>query len=490
MKVNLGKIKSLLFENTSLKQTVLKNTFWLTAGTTVSRLIRAVLIIYAARVLGTEGYGIVSYALSLAAFFGILTDIGLSPLLTRETIKNPDKVSAYLSTTFFLKLVFTALATILMIAIYPLVSRAVDIGPLLPFVVLLLIFDNLRTFGFSITRARNKMEWEAGLGIATDVFITALGIISLLVAPHPKELAEAYTAGTIIGFCLVFFILRKQFKGILTNFDRKLVKPIITKAWPFAIIGLLGGFMINIDTVIIGIFRSAGEIGLYAAAQRPVQLLYLFPSLFAASVFPIFSRLVHENRHEAAKKVIETSITAVIAVALPITIGGIIAGQPLVGLIFGPEYLDATLTFQLLLITTLLVFPGTVIGNLIFAYDKQKIFILSTSVGALANTGLDLIFIPIYGIAGSAVATIIAQILVNIINWTYLKKIQPFSIWPHLSRTILATVLMGAATFSLLLLGLNIVLNVLVSGLIFAGVLYATKEPILGHLGVRRSILG
>ncbi len=484
MKVNVEKLKSFLFKNSSLKQTVIKNTFWLTAGTAVSKIIRAVLIIYSARILGTEGYGVISYALSLAAFFGIFTDIGLSSLLTRESAKNPEKLSAYLSTTFFLKIVMLAITVAVMLFASPYFTTIAAARALVPIMALLLTFDTLRTFGFSITRAQSKMEWEAGLSFATDIFITVLGLLALVIAPHPQNLAYAYTVGTGLGFILVFFVLRHEFRGLFSNFDKTLLKPIITKAWPFAIMGLLGGFMINTDTIIIGIFRSANELGLYAAAQRPIQLLYLFPALFATSLFPIASKLVNEENHAAVKRVIEKSVTAILAIALPITVGGIIIGQPLVNLLFGAEYQGATLTFQLLLITLLLVFPGTVIGNFIFTYDKQKVFIISTGIGATMNVVLDLLLIPHYGIAGSAVATIISQIFVNGINWRYLKRLNNFTTLRHLMKIVAATAVMGIATYFLLALGINIFIILVAAAIIFGGVSYTMREPLIDLLRI------
>jgi O-antigen/teichoic acid export membrane protein len=482
MAVNPEKIKTLLFKNSSLKQTVLKNTFWLTSGTVVSRIIRAVLVILSARILGTEGYGVISYALSLAAFFGIFTDIGLSSLLTRESAKNPEKISAYLSTTFYLKLVVLAASAVIMLVASPYFTKTTEAVPLIPIMAVLLVFDSLRTFGFSVTRAKNKMEWEAGLSIATDFIITALGAFTLFAYPDPKSLAFAYTAGTGLSFILIFFALRNQLRGLLTHFDRELIRPIVTKAWPFAIMGLLGGFMINIDTVIIGIFRSAGELGLYAAAQRPVQLLYLFPSLVAAGLFPVISRLIHEGNWPAVKKAMERSMAGIFAVALPMTVGGIIIARPLIELFFGTEYIDAAFTFQLLLVTILLVFPGTLIGNAIFAHDKQRIFIFSTGTGAVVNTVLDLVLIPRYGIAGSAVATIISQLLVNVINWRYLKRVNDFNTLPHVFKISLATAVMGFLTFALLSSGVNVIVNILVSSAAFGAMLYWLKEPLLRML--------
>ena len=66
------KIKQFLFKNSSAKQTVAKNTFWLSVSNFGGRIIKAVIIIYAARVLGTAGYGVFSYALTLASFLTLL----------------------------------------------------------------------------------------------------------------------------------------------------------------------------------------------------------------------------------------------------------------------------------------------------------------------------------------------------------------------------------------------------------------------------------
>jgi len=83
------KIKSWLLENRNFRQTIMKNTFWLTVSNVLGRVIKAVLIIFAARILGVASYGIFSYALSLAAFFTIFSDIGLGPILTKKTAKKP-----------------------------------------------------------------------------------------------------------------------------------------------------------------------------------------------------------------------------------------------------------------------------------------------------------------------------------------------------------------------------------------------------------------
>ena len=484
------KLKSFMLENKSLRQTVLKNTIWLTIGTATSRLIRAILIIYAARILGTEGYGVFSYALGVAAFFTIFSDIGLSALLTRETVRNSDqeKKSAYLSTTFAIKLVLLAITVLITIFLAPHFTNIIEAKPLIPIVALLLAFDSLRGFGFSITRAQNRMELEAGLNIITDLFITMFGLFVLFTNPTTVALTYAYVAGSGLGFVLIFIALRHHLKGIFSKFNKNLIRPILSTAWPFAIMGLLGGFMINIDTIIIGIFKSAYDLGLYAAAQRPVQFLYVIPALLATSLFPIMSKLAHENGFTKLKELFEKSIAIVMTIAIPITVGGIILGKQLIDFVFGQGYGDATFTFQLLLITILLVFPGTIIGNAVFAYNKQKIFILSTGLGAVANVILDLILIPIYGIAGSAVATIISQLFANGINWREMKKINNFKTIRYLWRAFIATIIMSIFVIVMNSLGIHIIPNIILSAIIYIGTLILLKEPLLDFIKISEFI--
>ncbi len=484
----IKKIKSFLFENKSEKQMFLKNTFWLTGGTAASRIVRAFMIIYAARVLGTEGYGIFSYALSLAAFFTIFSDIGLSGLLTRELVKKPEEIQRYIATTLRIKLAFIVFTIALTLFVAPWFIRIDAAHSLLPVVALLLAFDSMRTFVFAVTRSKNRMEIESGLSVATDIFITLFGFTALFLIPSAKWLAIAYTAGSGLGFFVSFFFIRRWIGGFMMEFDKSLVKPILSSAWPFAIMGLLGGFMINIDTIIIGWFRSASELGLYGAAQRPIQVFYMIPGFIGVSLFPLLSKFAHEKAHERTKRVVEHATAGVLAAALPLIVGGIIVGTPFVQLVFGTQYLGATLAFQLLLLTLVPVFVGSIVGNTIFAYDEQKIFLKSAGMGAAANVALDLLLIPSYGIAGSAIATVIAQLLSNGYAYFKFSQIIPLEILSRLGKITLATLGMGIAVFGVVRAGWTVIPAIILGVVVYALLLYILKEPLLEVIGIRKSI--
>ena len=60
-------IKNFLLENIGIKQTILKNTFWLVSAEAVTGLLRLVLLIYAARILGATEYGKFTFAFSFVS---------------------------------------------------------------------------------------------------------------------------------------------------------------------------------------------------------------------------------------------------------------------------------------------------------------------------------------------------------------------------------------------------------------------------------------
>lgn len=481
----IRKIKSLLFENRHAKQTVAKNTFWLSIGTVASRVIKALIIIYAARRLGAESYGIFSYALSLAALFSIFADIGMSSILTREASKAPELLEKNLGTTFGIKLALVGVSMFLVAAVAPFFASVPGSGALMPLAALLIAFDALRDFAFSLTRAKEKMEVEAGISLTTGVGITIFGFAALAFRPTPFVLMAGYVAGSGLGCVLAYWILRKQLGNFLNQFDWQLGKRILKDAFPFAIMGLLSALTINTDTIMIGWLRSAKEVGLYAAAQRPVLLIYLASTLIATSIFPIIAKLAGKD-NARVRSILEKTVSISLLMAMPIFVGGAVLASPIVSFLFGAEYASTAATFAALLFTVILVFPAGIILNTIFAYNEQRIMLISMLLGGLGNVLFDYLLIRPFGILGSSFATVISQALAYGLAWKKLKDINNFETLKHVKKGFAAALLMGVLCFALNLLRVQVVLNILISGAFYFGLLILFREKLIEEA---RSIL-
>lgn len=479
-----ARIKSFLTENKTFGQTVIKNTFWMSFGQIVSRLIRAVVIIYAARVLGAAGYGAFSYALSLAGLFTIFSDIGLTPYLTREGARNPERRRQYIATAFTIKLGLILVSTALILFAVPIITKIPEAVPLLPIIVILFAFDTIRDFLFGITRSLEKMEIEAGVNIFTNLAVMVLGIGVLIVNPSSKTLTIAYTVGAFLGSGLALWKLREYFKNLWTFFSKDLLKPILTQAWPFGVAMLLNGVMLNTDTIMLGWLRTADEVGFYSAAQRVVLLLYILPGFLAASVFPALSRTAAADP-EKFRTIFEKSLKAVLIIALPIIIGGLIVAPEFINLLFGSEYGPTVPAFQIVLLTVGLVFPGTIMGNGIFAYDKQRYLFRSAGLAAVGNVILNYFLIPRYGILGAAAATVITQFISNGYAFWIMKKLNRFRLFLDFRKVWLALIIMAGLTLGLQSLGVNVVLTILAAVIAYFLILYLSRESLLVGLKSR-----
>lgn len=423
----LKKLKFFLLANTSVKQTITKNTIWLLIGQFTSRLLRAAIVVFAARVLGVASWGAFSYALGIATFLTIFSDIGINALITKEATRNPELKDKYLATAFFTKLGLVLLFFLGIITFFPYLSRIPEATLIMPILIFVFVFDTLRDLGSALSRALEQMQIEAGIQIFTNFAIVSLGFIFLNFHKTSAALAAAYALGSGLGLIAIMYALRPHFKNLFKNFRRELVKPIFVTAWPFGLLGLLGVIMLNTDIIMLGWLRSPEEVGYYSAAQKIIQLLYVLPTLFSVSLFPVMARFTKTNPLYV-RAMLEKTLALVILCALPIAILGIVFAPAIIGLLFGGAYLPAVLAFQILMLSVLIVYPGGILGYAIFAYDEQKNFIVFVIVATVVNVLLNLLLIPSFGIEGAAAATIITQLITNILIWRKIKSITELTV--------------------------------------------------------------
>lgn len=471
-------LKSLLFFNTSARQTVVKNTFWLFAGEAIGRAIRFAIVIYSARLLGAAEYGVFSYVLTIAAFVTIFSDIGISAILTRETSKNPDARERYVGAALALKGILIIINIgVVMIAV-PLFTTTPGVLPLLPMVLFIFLFDSLREFGFGLNRALEQMQREALIKIVMNVAIAGLGFAALWLDVSARSLAISYAIGSGIGCILTVWVLRQYIIPALRTIRYSLMWPIFKQAWPIGLLGLLGAIMINTDMIMLGWWEAPVELGYYAAAQKMILLLYVIPALIASATFPAFSRLAKVN-NSRFRLVLEQTLAGVQLIALPIAIGGLILAAPLMYLLFGGGYTPATTTFTILLATILIVFPSTLLSNALFAYNEQKRFLYFVGFGALSNALFNWLLIPHYGIEGAAIATLGSQLITVFFVGRTMHKINAFAVLPRLLRGAIAAIIMGVITYYSNYLGIPILVTICISIGLYIGLLWILKEPLL-----------
>ncbi|MFH1188375.1 MAG: flippase [bacterium] len=457
---------------------IAKNTAWLFGGQITGRLIRAAIIIYAARVLGAASWGAFSYALSVAAFLTIFADTGINGLLVREGNKNPHMRDQYLATAFFIKLVLVSLLGITALILSPFLSTLPETKQLFPIVLLVFVFDSFRDFVLAIARSLERMEIEGIVIILTNVAIAGLGCAALLVQRTSISLAYAYAIGTGIGLIAAIIPLRKYFKNLFANFKLSLISHIFASAWTFGLVSIMGAVMIDTDIIMLGWMVPETAVGLYAASQKLVQLIYITPALITTAFFPQIAKRAAESK-ELFRSLFEQALKIIFLLAFPLTIGGILAGRHIITFLYGQAYTGGGMTFIILAATFITVFPGTLITNALFVFSEQKKLFSYVVLGVIGNIVFNILFIKALGIEGAALSTLCNQLAINIYAWYKLRTIVPFTIFRNLKKIIASSVGMGIITYLLLLSHIHVILVIIISALSYFALLLALRETII-----------
>jgi O-antigen/teichoic acid export membrane protein len=418
----MERIKNFLFINTSTKQTVIKNTFWLFVGDIGVKVLKLFLFVYAARKLGTSEWGVFSYTIALMSTFAIISDIGINTVISREAAKKMDNMREYISTGFFLKLGLSIISSLALLSMLFFINDSNAVKVLIPITAFMLFFDSITGFGFILNRAFEKMEMEAFIKIITTIILIILGFIFISKNPKAISLSYSYVISGFIGVIIMYFSLRSYFINLVSSFNKKLLKYIFKEALPMAIIFVIGTIMSNLDMIILGWFTDSSNIGLYSAAQKPIQIVYLIPTLLVAAISPVFSRLAITDK-EKVRTILKKSLRISLIIAIVVNVFIFAVGGFIFDLMFGAQYKDAIPLFKIMGLAIITGAPSLIISNAIFAFGKQKELVLFIAISLLLNIILCLLLIPQIGIYGAAISVTAAQTIGNIILIIRSKKI-------------------------------------------------------------------
>ncbi len=175
------------------------------------------------------------------------------------------------------------------------------------------------------------------------------------------------------------------------------------------------------DKLMLGNMMSAEQVGVYFTAFK----LSMFGSISLMAInsiaSPKFAEIYAKNDLLELKKVVQQSTKIIFWSTLPLIIFFFIFPEFLLG-IFGSEFKAGVTAFVYLSIGKLIsAFSGSV-GNLLQMTGRQVTFMNILFFGAIINVVLNLLLIPLYGINGAALASMISLSSWNLIMVYFAKR--------------------------------------------------------------------
>ncbi len=436
---NFTDIKAILFDNKTVKQTIFKNTLWITLGIGVSKVSKLVLIIYVARILGATEYGKFTFALAFISLFVVFSDLGLSSIITREFSREKEKEKEFFS-ILSLKIVLS-LGTLILISIG---SFFITSDPNIRKIIWILagfsLIGNFSESIYAFFRARQRMEYQSWGTVLEGLIVAGVGFFIIFNFPTVINLSYGYLLSVLISLAFILTLFCFKVFPLRISWRIEVWKKFLRMSWPLALASLFGAFYVYIDSVMMGYLGQITETGWYNAAYRLVISTTIPMGIIVMNFYPVLSKLFKESKKEL-QRVWNYQMELMIILALPLMIGGIVLAPQIINFVYGADFTPSILAFQILILMVVLAFLSSPFSQVLIASNQQKKFFWITISGAVINIILNLILIPKFSLYGAAVATVITYLLILFLFFLFASKFTP--IRPFNFKNLLSLITVG-----------------------------------------------
>ncbi len=230
-------------------------------------------------------------------------------------------------------------------------------------------------------------------------------------------------SANLVSSLITLLFLFPEIIKIKWNIDKKLIKKLLTYGWPIMVGGIAYAINENMDKLLIQHLIDKESNGVYAACYKLGVFMTLYITAFRMGAEPFFFN--HAHTDDATKKYSIIMTWFVIFGCFSMLFVTAFIDMLASLFIRNPIYLEGLFIVPVILLANL--FSG-VYNNLAIWYkltDRTRFGMYISIFGAFLTIISLLIFVPILGIMGGAVATLFTYCSMVIISWYLGHKYYP-----------------------------------------------------------------
>lgn len=384
--------------------------FWLTLKQIVTMLSGFILALIFANLVPREIYGTYKYILSLTGILAIPTLSGINTALVRAISKGAGG-SFVPALKEKLKWGLCASGASLALAIYYFVQANYSLALALIIAAVFIPLTNaFRLYG-AYWKGKQRFDIQTKYNLTAEiVFLFGLGLTLLVTQKLYLILLAYFGFSTISRFIFLSATLQKVKR------EKKQDPQTIPYGKHLSIMGLFYQISNNAANIILWSFLGASPIAIYSfAILVPQQIKNLF-----TNVFPIALPKFSEQPKEQIKKTLLKKIGKFYVLLIPLIIIYILIA-PWIYRVFFPQYLDSIFYSRLFALTIIFI-PQSLLALSLQAQMKKKMLYTLSIFSPIITISTLLIFVPLYGISGAIIASILAQSIGFGLNICLFKK--------------------------------------------------------------------
>ena len=428
---------------------------------------------YVARVLSPLGTGRVNFATSVISYFSIFAQLGVPTYGVRicaQMRDDRDKLTKTAHELIFINFVANIIVYISLAISLIVVPRFREDRVLL-IIISVTIF--LGTVGMEwLYKALEQYKY---ITIRSVVF-KFIALVAMFMLVHEQKDYVIYGGITIFASSasniLNLFHANKyiDFKPKPLSYYNCIrhLKPVII----FFAMSCAATIYTNLDNVMLGFMKTDVDVGYYGAAVKIKTILVSVVTSLGAVVLPRASFYIEHKKLDAFQNICRKALNFVFLVSIPMTVYFIMFAYQGIILLSGLAYKESVLPMQIIMPTLVFIGLSNILGiQILVPTGREKIVLYSEVAGAVVDIIVNSFLIPVMASSGAAIGTLVAELVVLIIQYCYLKN-EVAGIFKeiHYLDIFIAVFLSALASVWVKFLGLGCFLTLVLSSILFFGV--------------------
>lgn len=430
-------------------------------GTFISKAIMYFYRILVAQELGPEAYGVLSLGLAVFWVCASISNLSLPAGVKRFVSKfigtgEESKIRGVYVSALQLTLPAAFLAATVLFLTAPFIEErffntdAFSQDQVVLFLRLFAVavpFQVLYQITNAVVVAHKRMEYmvlaDKIYRSLSTLLVTAL-LIFLGYGLFGAVAAQLFAIVTV-SFLIVYLLQTRVFPVLSssgTGFRNH--RSLFFYSYPLMLSGMIGLITGWTDTLMLGWFDTATNVGIYNAALPTAQLLAVVGGAFSSILFPVVSTMYAKGKKEQSVEVTATAVKWIFSFSFPFVIIMILFSDSILRFLFGSTYAAGAIALGVL---SAAYFMHTVMSyamQFIKTEERTRLVLFNSLVIAILNFGLNIYLIPLYSQTGAGIATAaslaLGGILAVVETW-YFFGVQPYrvrKIFPAFLSTVIS----------------------------------------------------
>lgn len=420
-----------------LENKVIKNASWIILCRVVQAVLNLIISMITARYLGPSNYGVINYAASITAFVLPVAYLGLNHILVQEAVQHPEQEGLIFGTSLLLSF-GSSVVCLFGVTGFSAVANAGDSETILVCALYstMLIFQAIELIQYWF-QAHYLSKYVSIISLCAYVVISGYKIFLLATRKDVCWFAISNSIDHML-IAVALVITYRKLGGQKFGFSREIAGRMLSKSRYYIVSSMMVTIFAQTDKIMLTLMVDEAATGYYSAAVSCAGMASFVFGAIIDSARPLILEGKQGNS-ERYKKGVSILYCVVIYLSLAISVVMTLFARLIILIIYGTDYSPAVAVLRIATWYTTFSYMGPVRNIWILAENKQNCLWKVNLSGAVANVLLNFLLIPIMGVRGAAMASLITQFLTNVVMGFFIKSIRENNelIWNGLNIRLL-----------------------------------------------------